>query len=89
MAEKRNINQEIVKQCGDYFNREQRYWQRLITKRRSISTEEVQAKKRIIEAIYRVGAAAAIEERNVVIDDLLWDFKELKEVSKDYEKQGV
>lgn len=83
--DKRNKNQELIKQCTDFFNREQQYWQRLLHKRTSVTEEEILAKKDIIEVVYRVGAAAAIEEQKGAIDTLLWDYREMKAVIADYE----
>lgn len=58
MAEKRTLDEEVVNQCCDFFAREHAHWTRLNVKKISITEEEFQAKKEIIEAVFRVAAAA-------------------------------
>lgn len=87
MTSKRNCNEEIVKQCREHFEREKRYWQRLKTKRIAISKEQFEAKNAIIEYLYNMAAGAALKiETRSVIDDLMWDYRELMMNVADYKE---
>lgn len=87
MADRRTLQEEIVKQCTDHFAREQRYWQRLIEKRRSVAEEEIVAKEQILNAIFQVGAVAALKtDSNEIRENLMWEYRDLQLTIKDYKE---
>ena len=60
MAARWSLDQEIVKQCKQFFLREVQHWDTLTSKRTQCSEEEIAAKQQIIEAIFLVASAAAV-----------------------------
>lgn len=79
MAEKRNADEEIVKQCCDFFNREYAHWSRLAIKKTPISEEEYRAQEEIITAVFRVAEAAVLKiDQPTWRENLKFDYLELQ-----------
>lgn len=78
MAERRSLNEEKLKQCFAFFERETAHWNRMRNKRVIISLEEYSAKEAIIEAVHRVAAVAA------EVLNLNWNYGELRLAMNQY-----
>lgn len=86
MAERRSLDEERLRQCYLFFQREVAHWDRLTGKRVIISTEEFEAKKEIIEAVHRVAAVAAVECGQQEVQTLQWNFRELSMAMESYKR---
>ena len=71
MSAKRNVHEETVEKAKEYLVLEERYWKVLVKKAKLVTVEEINAKELIIDAIYNVGAEAAIKtEKRSLMHDL-------------------
>lgn len=86
MAERRTLNEEKLRQCFAFFQREIAHWERLTAKRIEISLEEFTAKREIIEAVHQVAAVAAIDIDNQAVSELRWNFGELEMTMTHYRR---
>lgn len=87
MSENGILKEEIFRQCGNYFARENRFWERLTIKHRVVSEEEIVAKQRLNEAIFRTGSAAAVSSgRKDLVETLNWEYQEVSLSIQNYRR---
>lgn len=78
MAGERNRQEEIVFQCTEHFEREKRYWSRLVEKNIILTLTVIEAKEHLVEALYQTASGAALKSSNrTVQENLLWDYREV------------
>lgn len=78
MAGERNLQEEIVSQCIEHFEREKRYWNRLVKKNILLELTVIEAKEHLVEAIYKTASGAALKSGSQTVrENLLWDYKEV------------
>lgn len=78
MAGERNLQEEIVFQCTEHFDREKRYWSRLAEKNSILESTVIEAKEHLVEALYQTASGAALKSGSrMVQENLLWDYREV------------
>lgn len=89
MGDRRTLNEEKLRQCYQFFERELMHWERLARKRLLITIEEFESKKAIMEAVHRVAAVAAIECGPVDVQNLQWNYGELSMAMEAYRQMDL
>lgn len=80
-------NEVLVYQCLEFFRRETGFWRRLGTQGTTLTDDQVNAKKTIVEAVFRVAAAALLVQKMSVTGDLEWDYRELQMEIEDHRRR--
>ena len=84
MGDKRTLDEELIVQTEIHLEREERYWARFNAKGNLMSNEELEAKALLIDAIYNVGAGAALRVgNNTLTENLMWSYRSLMLVLRD------
>ena len=79
MSARRVADAEIARQAKQHLIREERYWTRVERNAIVLANEEIDAKEAIIEAVFNLGAGAAVKAENKsLIEDLRWHYHAIK-----------
>ncbi|KXJ30247.1 hypothetical protein RP20_CCG005942 [Aedes albopictus] len=88
MSAKRDLHEETIKQCTEFFTRELSHYNRLLVKRIEISNEELHAKELIIEAVFQIGSAAVMRTgRRDHMDTYNFNYGELRMALEEYRRR--
>lgn len=87
METRRDFHEVVIRECLEHFERDKKYWNRMIFRGTRMSGRQLLAKEVIIETVFDVAASAALKTTNAGMRELLmWDYRELKAIINDYRR---